>query len=64
MKLSLEKIKLATARKQMNFSDVLKQAHVSTLTATRIREGRDVNTRTAGKIAAALGVDVAELLAS
>ena len=63
MKLSVEKIKIATANKQMNFSDLLKLAHVSTLTVARIRAGREVNTRTAGKLAAVLGVDVREILA-
>jgi len=62
MVLSLEKIKIAAANNQMNFSDLLKLAHVSTVTAGRIREGKEVNTKTAGKLAAALGVKVEAIL--
>lgn len=64
MILSIEKIKIAVANKQMNFTEMLKKAHVSTVTAGRIRAGKEVNTKTAGKLAAALGVDVTELLAN
>ena len=62
MVLSIEKIRIAAANKQMNFTEVLKLAHVSTVTAKRIKDGAAVNTKTAGKLAAALGVDVADLL--
>ncbi len=62
MKLSIEKIKIIVANKQMNITDMLKEAHVSTVTAGRIRDGKEVNTKTAGKIAAVLGVSVADLL--
>lgn len=62
MVLSMEKIKLIVANKQMNLTDMLKQAHISTKTAGRIRAGKEVNTKTAGKLAAALGVDVAEIV--
>lgn len=63
MLLSIEKIKLATARKQKSISEVLKIAHISSITARRINAGHEVQPKTAGKIAAALDVDVAELLA-
>lgn len=63
MLLSIEKIKLATARQQKSIAEVLKQAHVSSVTAKRIYAGCEVQTKTAGKLAAALGVDVTELLA-
>ena len=62
MKLSLEKIKIATANRCMNFTDMLKQAHISTVTAGRIRNGKEVNTKTAGKLAAVLGVDVRKIM--
>ena len=62
MKLSIEKIKIIVANKQMNITDMLKEAHVSTVTAGRIRDGKEVNTKTVGKIAAVLGVSVADLL--
>jgi len=64
MILSIEKIKLATARKQKSIAEVLKQAHVSSVTARRINAGCEVQPKTAGKLAAALGVDVVELLAN
>lgn len=64
MKLDYEKIKLACARKCLTIRNVLQKARVSTLTAKRIKDGEEVNTRTAGKLAAALGVDITELLAN
>lgn len=62
MRLDFNKIRLACARKCFTISNALQAAHISTLTAKRIKDGMEVNTRTAGKLAAALGVDVAELL--
>lgn len=64
MVLSMEKIKIIVANKRMNLTDMLKEAHVSTVTAGRIRDGKEVNTKTAGKLAAVLGVDVAEIVAT
>lgn len=62
MVLDIAKIKLATARKQMSVCEVMKLAHISNVTARRINAGCEVQPKTAGKLAAALGVDVAELL--
>lgn len=62
MVLSIEKVKLAAAEKQMNFTDVLKLAHISPVTAKRIHDGFEIQTKTAGKLAAVLGVSVADLL--
>ncbi len=62
MILSIEKIKIAAAGKQMTLTELLKLAHMSTVTAKRIKDGCEVQTKTAGKLAAVLGVDVAELL--
>ena len=62
MILDYEKIKLACARKCFTIRNALQAAHISSLTAKRIKDGMEVNTKTAGKLAAALGVDVAELL--
>ena len=64
MVLDNEKIKLECARKCLTVRDVLQAAHVSTLTAKRIKDGGEVNTKTAGKLAVALGVDITKLLAS
>ena len=63
MVLSIEKIKLETARKQKSIAEILKLAHISSVTARRINAGHEVQPKTAGKLAAALGVDVTELLA-
>lgn len=62
MILSIERVKLAAAEKQMNFTEVLKLAHISSRTAKRIQDGYEVQTKTAGKLAAVLGVSVADLL--
>lgn len=62
MILDYGKIKLACARKCFTIRNALQAAHISSLTAKRIKDGMEVNTKTAGKLAAALGVDVAELL--
>lgn len=64
MILDMQKIKLALARKQLSFLEILKQAHISSITVGRINAGREVQPKTAGKLAAALGVDVTEILKS
>ena len=62
MILSIQKIRIAAANKQMTFKDLLSTAHVAKATVKRIKDGLQVSTKTAGKLAAVLGVDVAELL--
>lgn len=62
MKLDFEKIRLECARKCLSMRDVLHRANMSTVTAKRIKSGLEVNPKTAGKLAAALGVDVTEIL--
>ena len=64
MVLDIQKIKLALARKQVSLLEVLKQAHISSITVGRINAGHEVQPKTAGKLAAALGVDVTEILKS
>ena len=64
MILSIEKVKLAAAEQQRNFTEVLKLAHISPRTAKRIHDGHEIQTKTAGKLAAALGVRVSDLLKS
>lgn len=63
MILNIRKIMVAGANKQMTFKDILTSAHMAKATAKRIKEGKEVTMRTAGKLAAVLGVDVTELLA-
>lgn len=62
MVLDIEKIKLAAAEKKMAFYQILKLAHISPRTAKRIQDGYEIQTKTAGKLASALGVTVADLL--
>lgn len=62
MILSIEKIRIAAANNRMTLKDLLTAAHVAKATVKRIKDGLQVNTKTAGKLAAVLGVDVAELL--
>ena len=64
MKLDFEKIRVICARKCLNMGDVLKAAKMSTFTGKKIRENKEVRTKTAGKLAAALGVDVTEIMTS
>lgn len=62
MLLDIDKVKLAAAEKKMAFTEVLKLVHVSSFTARRIKNGGEVQTKTAGKLAEVLGVSVADLL--
>ena len=62
MLLDVAKIKLAAARKVLTMGEVRNLAHLSEVTMRRINAGKEVIPKTAGKLAAALGVDVAELL--
>lgn len=62
MLLDMVKIKLVAARRVLTMEELKKLAHLSTGTIRRINTGREVQPKTAGKLAAALGVDVAELL--
>ena len=62
MVLSIEKIMIAGAEKQMTLKDVLKEAHMAKATIKKIKEGKEVTMRTAGKLAAVLEVSVLELV--
>jgi len=64
MILNMEKIRIAAARKCYTMTETFKEAHMSVVTVKRIKDGKEINTKTAGKLAAALGVDIVELLAS
>lgn len=64
MLLDIEKIRIACARKKASLTEIIKKAHVSTLSAQRMRKGQNVTTKTAGKLAEALGVDVTEIMTS
>ncbi len=62
MVLNTKKIEVALARKEKTFSELYKDARISTVTAGRVRKGLPVQPKIAGKLAAALGVDVSELI--
>ena len=63
MILDYRKIEIACSRKCFTIKELLKEAKISSFTITRIKRGKLLQCKTAGKLAAALGVDVAELLA-
>ena len=60
MKLSVEKLEIELARQCKTISDF--RTGASPKTITKIRLGREVTPRTAGRIARALNVDVSEIL--
>lgn len=63
MLVSYKKLLLLSAKKQLNISVLLKNAGVSVHAFNTIKAGRAVRLATLGKLAAALGVEPAELLA-
>lgn len=62
MKADREKIQLAMARACMNLPDLSKSAELPESTTKNVLYGRNVRPRTIGKVAKALGVDVAEII--
>ena len=62
MKISKNKLNLALARKQWNQRDLRDNAIVSAQTILNLNKGKSVMPATVGKIAAALGVDVTEII--
>ena len=62
MKVSKTKLNIALARKCWNQRDLRDNAVVSSQTVLNINNGKSVMPATVGKIAAALGVDVTELI--
>lgn len=62
MRRNKEKLVLAMARACMNPQDLAKAAQMPPQTVNGFIRGRNVRPATAGKIAKALGVDVAEIL--
>ncbi len=64
MILDFEKMLLIMARQTKTKQDIQKQAKISNSTLKRIQDGEAVGTKTAGKLAKTLGVDVTDLLKS
>ncbi len=62
MKISKSKLELALARKFWNQRDLRDNAIVSAQTILNINKGKSVMPATVGKIAAALGVDVTDII--
>lgn len=62
MKISKAKLIVALARKQWNQRDLRDNAVVSAQTILNLNKGKTVMPATVGKIAAALGVDVTEII--
>lgn len=62
MKISKAKLNIALARKQWNQRDLRDNAIVSAQTILNLNKGKSVMPATVGKIAAALGVDVTEII--
>ena len=62
MKISRNKLNVALARKQWNQRDLRDNAIVSAQTILNLNKGKSVMPATVGKIAAALGVDVTEII--
>lgn len=62
MKISKSKLNIALARKQWNQRNLRDNAIVSAQTILNLNKGKSVMPATVGKIAAALGVDVTEII--
>ncbi len=62
VKISKSKLNIALARKRWNQRDLRDNAVVSAQTTLNINKGKEVMPATAGKIAAALGVDVTDII--
>ena len=62
MKISKAKLNVALARKQWSQRDLRDNAVVSAQTILNLNKGKTVMPATVGKIAAALGVDVTEII--
>lgn len=62
MILSIEKIMIAGADKQMTLKDVLREAHMAKATIKKIKDGKEVTMRTAGKLSEVLEVSVLDLV--
>ncbi len=62
MRANRKKLELAMARAQMSADDLCKKAAMPRPTLNNVIVGRSVRPSTFGRVAAALGVDVTEIL--
>lgn len=62
MRINYQKFFIACAKSKMTMSAAVEKAAVSCFVLSSIKQGKNVNAVTAGKLAAALGVPVEDLL--
>jgi len=62
MKVKKKKMQLAMAKKGVLYRDVAEKSGVSRATLSAVMNGKSCRVETAGKIAKALGVSVADLI--
>lgn len=62
MRISYQKFFIACAKSKMTMSSAIEKAMLSSIILNKIKHGKNVNAATAGKLAAALGVPVEDLL--
>lgn len=62
MKIHYGKFQIAMAKKCWNCKEFIKKADVSLNTYYNIQKGKDLQTKTVGKVAKALEVDVLDLV--
>ncbi len=62
MRINYQKFFIACAKANMTMSAAVEKAGVSCFILSSIKHGKNVNAATAGKLAAALGVPVEDLL--
>lgn len=62
MKIHYGKFQIAMANKCWNCNELMKKADIGLNTYCNIKKGKDLQTKTVGKIAKALGVDVLDLV--
>ncbi len=62
MKINVNKLSIAMARAETNFSELANSSNVSRPTLSYIKNGKSCRPDVAAKIAAALGVDVTEII--
>ncbi len=62
MKINVNKLSIAMARTEMNFSELANKSKVSRPTLSYIKNGKSCRPDVAAEIAGALGVDVTEII--
>lgn len=63
MRIDKRKLEIAMARKQMSYKELASKADLTKDTLTRVHMHKRPHPQSVGRIAAALGVDVTEIIA-